>query len=102
MVVTAVPEYDVRAAARSAALAAYGRYRLKQWDEAIVGSGAATAKYDVVLTTFDKKNDSFAPHIRRKSLNKDGSITNYPWRKGAQGQNVLQRWDTPRSSSPRA
>lgn len=33
VVVTAVPEYDVRAAARSAALAAYGRYRLKQWDE---------------------------------------------------------------------
>lgn len=30
VVVTAVPKYDVRAAARSAALAAHGRYRLKQ------------------------------------------------------------------------
>ncbi|WP_328681868.1 hypothetical protein OG905_38560 [Streptomyces sp. NBC_00322] len=60
----------------------------------IVGSGAPTARYGVVLTTFDKKDDNFAPYIRLKSLNKDGSITNYPWRKGGQGKNVLTRWDT--------
>lgn len=33
VVVTAVRKYDVRAAARSAALASHGRYCLKQWDE---------------------------------------------------------------------
>lgn len=33
VVVTAVPKYGVRAAARSAALASHGRYCLKQWDE---------------------------------------------------------------------
>ncbi|MET7620368.1 hypothetical protein [Streptomyces sp. NPDC005408] len=39
-----------------------------------VGSGASTAKYDVSLSTFDKKNDGHAPYVRLKSLNNRSPI----------------------------
>ncbi|MER8005254.1 MULTISPECIES: hypothetical protein [unclassified Streptomyces] len=53
------------------------------------GSGAPTAKYDAALKVIDLIDDTRAPQIRFKSANKDGSVTNFPWHKGAQGRSVV-------------
>jgi hypothetical protein len=58
------------------------------------GSGAPTAKYEVRLWTYDYIDDTRAPKIRLRSYNKDGSLTDYPWRTGGQGRNVISTWDT--------
>lgn len=61
---------------------------------ALDGSGAPTAKYEVQITLYDYIDDTRAPMARLISLNKDGSVTNYPWRTGAQGRNVISTFDT--------
>jgi hypothetical protein len=60
----------------------------KAWGT-LEGSGAPTAKYDAALEVIDLIDDTRAPQIRFKSANKDGSVTNFPWHKGAQGTNVV-------------
>ncbi|MEU9411369.1 hypothetical protein AB0E08_37525 [Streptomyces sp. NPDC048281] len=60
----------------------------------LYGSGAPTAKYDVTLSVFDKIDDTRAPMIHLKSSNKDGTVTNYPWRTGDQGDNIQSYWET--------
>lgn len=53
------------------------------------GSGAPTAKYDVDIQTIDFYNNAWAPKLRLTSLNKDGSVTHWPWHVGGQGRNVV-------------
>ncbi|MFE7775387.1 hypothetical protein ACFU5O_16100 [Streptomyces sp. NPDC057445] len=58
------------------------------------GSGAPTARYEIRIWAIDRMDDGHAPRIRLRSSNKDGSFTDYSWRTGDQGQNVLTGWDT--------
>ncbi|MGI5368739.1 hypothetical protein [Streptomyces iakyrus] len=58
------------------------------------GSGAPTAKYDVVISVMDHIDDTRAPKVRLFSANKDGSVTHYRWRTGDQGRSIQTYWET--------
>jgi hypothetical protein len=58
------------------------------------GSGAPTAKYNVHISVYDTIDDTRAPKVRLRSINKDNSVTDYPWRTGDQGRAIRTYWDT--------
>ncbi|MFE1857181.1 hypothetical protein [Streptomyces anandii] len=58
------------------------------------GPGGPKAKYDVDIKLFDYIDDTRAPRVRLISYNMDSSVTNYPWRTGGQGRNVLSQFST--------
>lgn len=60
----------------------------------LIGSGKPTAKYDVQISTTDLSSDGLAPRVRLHSYNKDGSYTDYRWRKGPEGAGAIGNFET--------
>lgn len=67
----------------------------------LVGSGAPTARYDVSFVLTDYIDDTRAPKLRLLTINKDESVTTYPWHVGRQGNHVITNEPTSTLQQPK-